>query len=403
MNQSLLDSFKRTRKFTSDMTEFFSREEMTVQPEEWVSPIKWHLGHTTWFFDQIILTALDPSYSVDDDINHAFNSYYEAFGERVPRGKRSLIMKPAFDGVLEYRHTIEEKMCDALTAGVSADIGELVLLGIHHEKQHQELMLQDLKSIRSLQRNAEQIKTSYVFENNSTDNEHFRIQEGLYEIGANAYFSYDNESPQHKVYLYDAHVDRALVTNSDYLEFMESGGYQNFAHWLSDGFSWVRLNKINAPLYWRKNQNGNWEEFCLWKGWHPLNLKRPVSHVNYYEASAFAKWKQARLPLESELELLFNKLQSSDIDSCEMPVFSKIKHARDPLWQWTSSDFASYPRYKPANDATMEYNSKFMCSQKVLRGGSYATPLDHLRASYRNFYYPHERWMYSGVRLAYDN
>jgi len=399
-----LKSFETTRAVSLKIVAPFHSEELLVQPFEWVSPCKWHLGHTTWFFDQMVLSLSNKDHKVDPKINFAFNSYYEAFGQRTPRDKRSNLTSPTLVQVMDYRKSIENKVSTLLCSGASPEVERLINLGIHHEKQHQELMLQDLKSVRSLQQEPQPIEGTYSF--TAMDQKPLDVSEGLYEIGAPSEgFSYDNESPKHKVYLYESKISGALVTNGEYLEFINAGGYENYSHWLSDGWAWLHQTGNYSPLYWRKQRESkhkDWQEFCLWKGWHPLELDRPVSHINYYEATAYAKWKAARLPLEAELELLNNQTSSVPIEIAQPPAMSQTKSRHDQLWQWTSSDFAAYPRYKPANDATMEYNSKFMCSQKVLRGGSYATPIDHYRPSYRNFYYPHERWMHCGIRLAYD-
>ena len=381
--------FSDTRNQTASIVECVREEEMLMQPHPWVSPIKWHLGHTTWFFEQMILKEIDKDYQLDPEYCFAFNSYYDSFGKRVARDNRASLVKPSLEDVMNYRHKTDRKILDSLKAGVSDKVMTLCELGVHHEKQHQELIFQDFKSIRSKQSKPEAVKNPLGLNFQSFENPgHFDLKEGLYSIGKKAggegAFAYDNEQPQHKVYLYPSKISNQLVTNKEYLEFMEAGGYDNFAFWLSDGWQWVDKQELKAPLYWRKSEN-TWQEFCLWKGWHSLDFDRPVSHVNYYEAYAYSKWKKARLPLEAELEI-----RQGDTNQ------------QESLWQWTTSDYNGYPGYKPANDATMEYNSKFMCSQKVLRGGSSVTPKNHYRSSYRNFYYPQERWMYSGIRLAYD-
>ncbi|HET8810297.1 MAG TPA: ergothioneine biosynthesis protein EgtB [Flavobacteriaceae bacterium] len=383
MNLELLSLFTETRAQTEILCEPLEIEDYVVQPIVDVSPPKWHLGHTTWFFEEFILTKYVPDYEVfDKDFSFVFNSYYESVGEKTVRTDRGNLSRPTVEKIYEYRTYVTQKLAEFLKNKPSKEIEELLTIGIHHEKQHQELLLTDIK---------------YILGNNPlvpVYNEHFRenkvqdfsqrwfeIPEGIYEIGYNETgFCYDNELGRHKVFLNDFSISNKLVTNEEYLEFMEAGGYEDVLLWHSEAWEWLKQNCIESPQYWHKI-DGEWCQYTL-SGLKELNKKAPLTHISYYEAAAFAQWKKLRLPTEFEWEIAQEKFEWGT------------------RWEWTESAYLPYPKYKKAEGALGEYNGKFMVNQKVLRGGSVATPENHTRPTYRNFFHPHLRWQFTGLRLA---
>lgn len=383
-------------------------EDYVVQPIVDVSPPKWHLGHTTWFFETFILKEHKKGYQVfDPKYNYLFNSYYETVGARVIRTDRGNITRPGVEEVMKYRTYVNEQMTSFLDNDYDNSLDVLVELGLQHEQQHQELLIYDIKYI--LGNNplfppyGDPIKPTSVSVNPAG---WLSIDEGIYEIGFNGKgFSFDNEHGRHKVYLDKYAVSDRLTINKEYLEFVETGGYQDFRHWLSDGWDWVKENEIQSPEHWHL-ADGVWNQYQLNGGLQPLDLEAPVTHVSFYEADAYAKWRGLRLPKEEEWEVACTKF--GDVENANFsdngnfspqPSDSSYQFYGD-CWEWTASAYRPYPYYEAPEGAVGEYNGKFMINQMVLRGGSCATPKNHIRATYRNFFHPHLRWMFSGIRLA---
>lgn len=381
---SLFELYQATRGRTLKLSLHLSPEDVKAQPAEFVSPPQWHLAHTTWFFETFLLKAYDKDYQeIDPAYSFLFNSYYDALGDRLPRPSRGQIVRPTFDEVLEYRKTIDAQMSRWL-ANVTDDEKKFrVVLGIHHEQQHQELLITDIKYILGQKPFFPPYSKTPLFseEANPSKREWISMNEGVYEVGYQGDdFCYDNELPCHKVYLKPYQIAAQLVTNEEYLEFIRVGGYNNHEYWHSDGWDWVKKNQIQAPLYWQLSKN-QWHEYQL-NGLAPLPLHQPVCHVSFYEAAAFAEWKGNRLPTEYEWE----------VGSPQLKWGSR--------WEWTGSAYLPYPGYQKFKGALGEYNAKFMVNQMVLRGASVATPMGHSRRSYRNYFYPDQRWQYTGIRLA---
>lgn len=354
-----------------------------VQSMPDVSPTKWHLGHTSWFFETFILQKFASGYKVfDDTYNYLFNSYYEAVGERHPRARRGMISRPPVAEVMNYRNYVTEAVANLASQEQNPELMSLLELGCHHEEQHQELLLTDIKHV--LYQNP--LRPAYSQEPAAAKRKVKKLTwrafaEGLVEIGhAGAGFAFDCEGPRHKVYLNAFELAARPVSNAEYLEFIEDGGYSCVDHWLSDGWTHICQKGLGQPLYW-ENKDGGWREFTL-RGETALNPGAPVCHLSYYEADAYARWAGARLPAEAELEVAAN--------------------GPGEVWEWTSSAYSPYPGFRAAEGAVGEYNGKFMCNQMVLRGGSGATPPGHWRPTYRNFFYPPDAWQFTGVRLARD-
>ena len=379
-----------------------------VQPMDDASPPKWHLAHTTWFFETFLLTEFVDSYRpVDERYETLFNSYYNGVGEPFPRPRRGFLSRPTVREIQEYRATVDRAMV-ALLEREDGEVRRRIELGLQHEQQHQELILTDLKYNLGLN----PLKPAYqegldATAGNAPPLGFVEHADGEVRIGGNAAgFCFDNELPRHKVWLTPFALADRLVTNGEYLEFMNDGGYRNPAWWLADGWSAVCANGWSAPLYWRE-QAGRWLEYRL-GGELPLALSGPVAHVSGFEADAYARWAGCRLPTEFEWEAAARgldptvgnfadngRLHPGGLSSAQAQMFGD-------LWEWTSSAYGPYPGYRPLAGPLGEYNGKFMSSQLVLRGGSCATPKGHVRASYRNFFRPGDRWQFSGVRLAKD-
>lgn len=381
---TLVSIFLETRQHTENICKPLEIEDYVVQPIVDVSPPKWHLGHTTWFFEEFILKPHKPGYRLfHEDFAFVFNSYYENVGKRVIRNDRGNLSRPGVAKVYDYRHYVTNEMKDFLSEEISKEIEEILLIGIHHEKQHQELLTTDIKYI--LGNNPLLPKYNDSFLENPVQNfqqEWIEMEEGIYEIGHNnpEEFCYDNELGRHKVYLHEYKISNKLITNAEYLEFINAGGYKDFNLWHAEAWDWVQQNNISAPMYWH-NIDGTWQQYTL-KGLQKINLEAPVSHISYFEAFAFAQWKGCRLPTEFEWEAVQQKFQWGN------------------RWEWTESAYLPYPGYTKAPGAIGEYNGKFMVNQKVLRGGSVATPPKHTRATYRNFFQTNLRWQFTGLRLA---
>lgn len=387
------------------------------------SPPKWHLAHTTWFFETFLLKPLVPDYPVfNDRFEYLFNSYYNGVGAQFPRTKRGTLSRPTVSEVEAYRDHVDEHMNRLLAKSVSGSLADdvcfKVLLGIHHEEQHQELLLTDIKF--NLGHNplfpAYAMGSERQIPSSAAALDFVSFAGGNYEIGHDApscnKFVFDNESPRHMVYVSDYQLANRLITNGEFLEFIEDGGYQNFNLWLSDAWSLVsQEDGFRQPLYWVQ-ENGEWYEFTL-SGLLPLDLTQPVCHVSGYEADAFARWAGARLPTEAEWEIAAVDHQSGE---CSQPgnfyeagllhpaaaQGSGLMQMSGDAWEWTSSSYGAYPGFKPFPGQLGEYNGKFMANQLVLRGGSCVTPTEHFRSTYRNFFYPKDRWQFSGIRLAKD-
>ncbi len=397
------ERYAAIRGLTLDLAAPLSDAEATIQPMPDASPAKWHLAHTTWFFETFLLRDHVPGYRPHDArFAYLFNSYYEGEGERHPRAERGMIARPSLDEVRTYRAAVDEAVREAID-----DLpGDLLALGLQHEQQHQELMLMDMTAtffanpLRPALWPAAKGSPSAL-----PPMRWIEGAQGPVEIGHDgAGFAFDCEGPRHTVWLRRHALADRLVTNADWLGFVEDGGYRNPLLWLADGWAWVGANTVEAPLYWVAG-DGGWSRFAL-DGLRPLDLAEPVCHISYYEAEAYARWARARLPTEGEWESAAAGADPSSGNQLDAAGAVRPDSANDRLfgnvWQWTGSAYLPYPGFAPAPGAVGEYNGKFMCSQMVLRGGCCATPRGHVRASYRNFYYPHQRWMFSGLRLARD-
>ncbi|MCD9185224.1 MAG: ergothioneine biosynthesis protein EgtB [Pyrinomonadaceae bacterium] len=380
----LLQSFKEVRAYTEKLCEPLETEDYVPQPSVDVSPAKWNIAHTTWFFEEMILKKHVGNYKVfDENFAFLFNSYYNSVGTRTLRHKRGDLSRPTVKRVFEYRRFIDEKMCDLLSQDLPEEIRELVILGLNHEQQHQELFITDLKYTLSVNPLFPVYRENYAVEEicELPSKDFVKIDEGIYEIGfAGEGFYFDNERGRHKVFLHDFEIRNSLTTNAEFIEFVEDGGYRNHFLWHSEGWDWVNQNEISAPLYWYK-KDGEWMNFTL-SGLRKINLDAPVCHVSLYEASAFAEWKGLRLPTEFEWEI------------------ASEKFGWGLRWEWTNSAYLPYPNFTKPAGAVGEYNGKFMMNQMVLRGASVATPENHSRKTYRNFFHPHLRWQFNGIRLA---
>ncbi len=387
--ESLLKNYTKTREQTEKLCQPLHTEDYIPQAVEFTSPPKWHLAHTTWFFEEMILTKYVQDYRVfDNDFNFLFNSYYQTVGERAVRAQRGMMTRPTVKSVYQYRHYVDKHVQELIRKNPPKDVVSLIILGINHEEQHQELLLTDLKYTLSLNPtnpvyspDANLVSDHNLDTKEAIGDKWITINEGVYEIGYQGNeFCYDNELGVHKVYLNRYELSTQLVTNGEYIEFIEDGGYQEFSHWLDEGWTWVNENAIHCPLYWR-NIDGVWYYYTL-AGLQPVDRDAILSHVSYYEANAFATWKKMRLPTEQEWEVA-----SSQIDWGKR-------------WEWTSSAYQPYPNFTISDGAVGEYNGKFMVNQIVLRGASVATAHGHSRPTYRNFFHPHFQWQYSGIRLA---
>ena len=396
-----------------DLAENLSDGDATAQSMPDASPAKWHLAHTTWFFESFILSEFDSRYRpFNARFPTLFNSYYEAKGTRIARGARGTITRPSLEEILQYRHYVDAALSRTLDS-LRPSVRNLVELGCHHEEQHQELLLTDLLHLFS-QNPLEPTFRPSRDRFNETAQTALRWVEGLQgavQMGHDGSgFSFDCEGPRHRAWLSRHALADRLVTNAEWLEFLEDGGYRRPELWLSDGWGWVRDNAIQAPLYWRVGDLCDWNEFGL-DGLRPLEMSAPVCHVSYYEAEAFARWAGARLPTEAEWESAANEagLNEGFLPGGSRALRPRPAQGREQMrqlfgdaWQWTGSAFLPYPGFRAPPGAIGEYNGKFMSGQFVLRGGSCVTPRGHTRASYRNFFYPHQRWQFTGLRLAKD-
>lgn len=383
-DDDLLASYQRVRQRTEELCEPLEPEDYIPQPVVDVSPARWNIAHTTWFFEQMILKEHLSGYEeFSADYAYLFNSYYESLGDRTPRHKRGDLTRPTVSEIFEYRSHVDEAMGRLFDSGLNDESRELLVLGINHEQQHQELFITDLKYTLSVNPLHPAYRDDFALvERTFPRKEEFSgIESGIYEIGFQGEgFCFDNELARHKVYLEDFEISNDLVTNDEFLEFIDAGGYEDFSLWHSEGWDWVRQNGIHGPLYW-KEVDGKWHQYTL-AGLRPVRDGDPVCHISFYEASAYASWKGMRLPTEFEWET-----------ACEEFDWGL-------RWEWTNSAYLPYPGFAVAPGAVGEYNGKFMVNQMVLRGASVATPAGHSRRTYRNFFHPHLRWQFTGIRLA---
>jgi ergothioneine biosynthesis protein EgtB len=402
--QTLIPRFQQIRQTTLEICSYIENEDFVVQPRAEVSPPKWHLGHTTWFFETIIVKKFKNNYtSFNDQYNELFNSYYKAAGSHTIQSERGNLSRPTVAEVMRYRTYVNDALISLLSEiELTNEIASLIETGIHHEQQHQELLYMDIKAI--LASNVLSTKYASAPLNDAVVpvDGWTSFDENLYEIGDDGVgFSYDNERPQHKHYLYPFSISQSLVTNGDFLAFMQDNGYAQAQYWLSQGWDWVGQQNIQHPLYWVM-VNDQWHEYTL-HGLIPLDLNRPLVHISYFEADAFANWKGLRLPTEQELEVFLAATKVSENNTSTQTYHPNSALANTgQVWCWTRSQYTPYPRFKAFDGILNEYNGKFMCNQFVLKGGCIVTPNNHYRHSYRNFYLPEQRWMFSGIRLAKD-
>ncbi|MEO8626931.1 MAG: ergothioneine biosynthesis protein EgtB [Betaproteobacteria bacterium] len=408
-SDDLLSRFHAVRQQTTALCRPLLIEDYVIQSAPECSPAKWHLAHTTWFFENFLLTPLLPGYRVyDPQYSYLFNSYYETVGTFFPRPLRGLLSRPTVGDVYQYRAHVDENM-QALIAHIvrSNDASGIdrVVLGLHHEQQHQELLVTDIKNLLALNplRTAYQARVPLPIAA-SRPVQWLNFPAGMYEFGSDGRsFAFDNETPRHRVHVGDFSLASRPVTNGEYKEFIAAGGYSEAALWLADGWKKVKDANWHAPLYWERD-GGEWWNMTL-AGFQPVEDAQPVCHVSYFEADAFARWAGKRLPTEFEWELaaaplpaVGNFLESGLLQPNAQSDGSYQMYG--DVWEWTLSSYLPYPGFQPLPGSLGEYNGKFMVSQMVLRGGSCATPRSHIRASYRNFFYPPDRWQFSGFRLA---
>ena len=376
------EEFLDIRHRTEDLCKSLKPEDTSIQPIDFVSPPKWHLAHTTWFFEQFVLTEHDANYKVfNKDFAYYFNSYYNNIGERVVRADRGLMTRPTLDEVLNYRAYVNEHIAQFINGGISKTVCDIIEIGLQHEQQHQELLAYDIKYIFGHQPSFPKLDFDINLKEENSQQEFISVPEGIYEIGHKEdCFCWDNELGRHKVFLHDYKISNRLVTNSEYIEFIEADGYKDFNLWHADGWEFIQSNKITSPMYWHK-VDGKWMHYTL-QGFKEISDAKPVNHITFYESFAYAQWKGCRLPTEFEWEIASQKISYGQ------------------LWEWTNSAYLPYPNYDKVEGALGEYNGKFMINTMVMRGGSVTSPQGHCRPTYRNFFSPEMRWQFSGIRLA---
>ncbi len=426
-SESLLEQFEETRTRTMDIVSTLAKDDFVTQTAFFTSPPKWHVGHVSWIYEAI-MSKMNSSYKFySDEFSDFLNSYYQQFGVPRDKGLRGTISRPTVDQIFEYFDVINGRVKELIESGnFDDDFSHLIIMGLHHECQHQELLIYDLQHM--LADSYVPVQMNDIPIPPTVENETIAVEGGIYTMGYNGNdYCYDIELPEHKVYLNDYEIDTFPVTNQEFLEFIDAGGYENYRYWLSDGWDKVKTNEWEAPMYWMKTDEG-------WKirdflGIRKIDLNEPVCHVSYYEANAYCKWAKKRLPTEAEWE----KAACWNEDQQEKTIFpwgnepptdrtcnlleshywacTKVGTYPDgkshvgcqqmigDVWEWTSSDFTGYPGFKSGFD---EYNDKWFANQKVLRGGSFATPRMSIRGSYRNFFRLDERWMLSGFRCVRD-
>ncbi|MDO9151199.1 MAG: ergothioneine biosynthesis protein EgtB [Methylotenera sp.] len=402
--ESFLHRYQMVRSKSLDICKYIEIEDYAVQPMADVSPPKWHLGHTTWFFEELLLVRFYPGYQrFHAQYSALFNSYYKSLGTHTLQANRGNLSRPTVDQIIEYRSYVDVSLVRFISEHTLTDeMKFLIEAGLHHEQQHQELLYMDVKFILA----SNIIDTQYAVQPLQAAPEPIHgwseFAQGLYQIGHDAEgFAYDNEKPAHQYYLYPFAISQTLATNGEFLAFIKDHGYTKPEYWLSQGWDWVNQQHIQQPLYW-SCRDGEWYE-CTLYGLIPLDLNRPLVHISYFEANAFANWKKLRLPTEQELEVFLNQTSlTAEFAHTTLLHPNNAQNMYGEVWCWTSSQYSAYPRFKTFDGILNEYNGKFMCNQFVLRGGCVATPDHHYRHSYRNFYQPQQRWMFSGIRLAKD-
>ena len=411
---TLLKRFNSIRNFSLEICKPLITEDYVIQSMPDASPTKWHLSHTSWFFETFVLKEAVNNYkSLHPQYAYLFNSYYIQAGERFERPKRGLLSRPSVEEVYQYRDYVDKNMVEFLENGSEENflkLAPVIEIGLHHEQQHQELMLTDIKhvfSINPLYPVYLDIDDKKI--NNLPSIKWIPFEEGVYQIGHDENgFSYDNETPRHKVYVEPFLLASRLITNGEYIKFIEDEGYNRPELWLSDGAAAVAAENWKTPIYWKKVDN-EWWNFKL-TGFRKVNPDEPVCHVSFYEADAFARWAGGRLPTEAEWEIAVSdtEINGNFVENRNfhpVPVQdenNELKQMYGDVWEWTRSSYSPYPGYKTLPGALGEYNGKFMSSQMVLRGGSCATSNTHIRKTYRNFFPPNARWQFMGIRLAKD-
>jgi ergothioneine biosynthesis protein EgtB len=406
---ALAERFGHVRQRTLAICAPLHTEDYCVQSMPDASPIKWHLAHTTWFFEQFLLKPRLAHYvSPHPRYEYLFNSYYQGAGPMHTRAERGLITRPTVAEVLSYRAHVDEHLQSLLATDTDPALAELVTLGLNHEEQHQELMLTDLKHALSRNPLLPAYRNLPAPANTAMPLRFIEHAGGIHEVGLpvdpqQRGFCFDNETPRHRVWLDPFALANRLISNDEYRQFIREGGYQRPELWLSDGWATVCAERWERPLYWLQDLQS---EFTL-AGVRALESAAPVCHVSFYEADAFARWARARLPSEAEWEVAAaavpcegNFYEGDLLHPQAITQSAGIAQLFGDVWEWTASPYVGYPSYQPLRGTLGEYNGKFMCSQWVLRGGSCVTPADHIRATYRNFFYPHMRWQFAGIRLA---
>ena len=384
LNAKIKLQYSSIREYSEQLCAPLKVEDYIPQPVDFVSPAKWHLAHTTWFFETFILRKYQADYKLyHPDFSYLFNSYYNTVGDRVFRADRGNITRPGVKEVYDYRKYVDREMEKFINnLEFTKELYELVTLGLNHEQQHQELLITDLKYILGHNPIFPVYKKDYsLVEQQNLETGFVKIEEGVYDIGYQGEdFHWDNEQGHHKVYLHDFEISKALAINSEYIDFINDGGYERFELWLDEGWSWVNKNKVTSPLYWHKI-DGKWKHYTL-NGFKPVAPEYILCHINFFEAAAFAAWKGMRLPTEFEWETAADQLNWGN------------------RWEWTNSAYLPYPNFAKAEGAIGEYNGKFMINQMVLRGASTATSPNHSRKTYRNFFHTHLQWQCTGIRLC---
>jgi ergothioneine biosynthesis protein EgtB len=410
---ALAPRFRAIRSATENLAASLSAEDCMVQSMPDASPTKWHLAHTAWFFETFVLQAAVPGYrSPCPAYAELFNSYYQSVGPQAPRGGRGLLSRPSLEQIRAYRHRVDARVEQLLGSGIAPALAAVIETGLHHEQQHQELLLTDIKHAfsQSLLEPAYGPSPRAAIPSGAPPSpaRWHRSAGGVQPIGHEGVgFSFDNERPRHDALLQSFELASRCVTVGEYRAFMADGGYTRPELWLADGFARVVAESWSAPLYWR-DEGGTWTGFTL-AGRRPLADPEPVCHVSFYEADAYARWAGARLPTEAEWEVAAQGagargafVESGHLHPTPAPEGAELVQMLGDVWEWTASPYTPYPGYRPPAGALGEYNGKFMCNQMVLRGGSCVTPASHIRTTYRNFFYPEQRWQFSGIRLARD-
>ncbi len=404
--------YRQVRDATEQLCAALSPEDCAAQSMLYASPAKWHIAHVTWFFETFVLAQCESRYRpFHPEYRMMFNSYYNTVGKQHPRPRRGLLTRPSFKEVIDYRRYVDDQMTVLLQQGVDGGIAQVLELGLHHEQQHQELLLMDIKHLFS----CNPLRPAYRHTPQRPQETAAALRwlsygEGLTRLGAEYHgFAFDNERPRHSVFVGAFELGDRLVTNREFRRFMQDGGYQRPELWLADGWDRVRAENWHAPLYWEQI-DGDWSVFTL-NGMQSLPEDEPVVHVSYLEADAYARWAGARLPTEAEweraaagLSVAGNFMEDGSLSPrcCAEGCDDHPRQMFGDTWEWTGSAYTPYPGYQPPDGALGEYNGKFMCNQIVLRGGACVTPRDHIRATYRNFFQPELRWQFGGIRLARD-